>query len=68
MLSEHLHLNTCCFFLTERDGQDKVSERLRGEADCICMVQYGKKGLYNVTSIYVKTSNGTRLLFIVVNH
>lgn len=33
------------FLQTERDGQDKKPERLRGETDCVSLVQYGKKNL-----------------------
>lgn len=39
------------FLQTERDGQDKRPERLRGEADCVSLVQYGKKLPETVTPV-----------------
>lgn len=37
-----------CFLQTERDGQDKDSERLWGETDSVSLVQYGKKDIHSL--------------------
>ena len=49
VLQHKKHLRCLIFFVhflqTERDGQDEEPERLRGETDCVRLVQYGKKDL-----------------------